>query len=813
MNGILNFRRMPVLAAWLMLCAPVLAQTTSRLSSRFLARGEQALLEIAVSGVQPSAFPEIPAVKGVEIRPSGRGAQTKMLPGRKLEHVFEYLVSSYDAGSHVLPPFEVKAGATSTQTEPLEFTVFNPDELRWSDAVAGSTRFRYASAFRSLNPRPFEGETTPVEIKVYVPRDLFVEDWGIPDFQRDGVTAWRFQPSAMRGQVNLLGMPHVSVAYPSTLTPTRKGAVSIGPATVRLITTEVVMDGILRRVSREVHLSIPGLELEAQPLPEGAPEGFDNAVGNFKLKVNTELTDVQEGDPIPVEMVVSGSGNLDTLRPPAPVNPDGWKLYDASTEPRGDERRELSGTVVFRQFMRPLELKSALPAFRLVYFDPKAREYKTALTEPIPLNMTPAAAAPAAGIAPPQKLSMPVERMTDILGVLDITQATRDPGAGIPAWLPHVLAGLMALGLIGKALWMRVAHLFQRDPARSGSLAELREIEQLAKTADDTNFLLAAGRFIEQRLGTNPPPEVAAVLAERDNHCFRGENNSAASLDAERRQSIVRTLRGAVTLWLAIILLGSAAGTARAAGDITAEARAAYDAARYDDAAALWLKAGDFNNLSADVLYNIGNAHYRAGSIGHAALYFRRALARDSGHREAMQNLRFIERKYGAITVERPDYQYALARLPLSAWQGLMWTGAWFCVLGVLVFPATRPGARLRVAAIAALALAPLLAAVGALGWRHYPNDAQFAPVARQAVIIGDDIVLRTDAARTSPEVIDAPPGSLCEVIRVSGQWAYVAFATKTRGWVPVAAIEKIIPKNTPAPPTIRKPKADGKTA
>jgi hypothetical protein len=134
-------------------------------------------------------------------------------------------------------------------------------------------------------------------------------------------------------------------------------------------------------------------------------------------------------------------------------------------------------------------------------------------------------------------------------------------------------------------------------------------------------------------------------------------------------------------------------------------------------------------------------------------------------------------------------------------------------VLGVLVFPATRRGARLRVAAIVALALAPLLAAVGALGWRHFPNDAQFAPLDRQAVIIGEKVALRTDAARTSPEVIDAPPGSLCEVIRESGNWAYVAFATKTRGWVPVEAIEKIIPEDSPSPPQIRKPRADGKSA
>ena len=813
MNRTFNTRRLLLFIAWLMLCVPVMAETTSRLSSRFLARGEQALLEIAISGAQPDAFPEIPVVEGVDIRAIGRGAQTKLMPGRKLEYVFEYLVSSYETGSHVLPSFAVNVGGIVTRSEPLEFSVFNPDELRWSDAVSGNKRFRYASAFRALNTRPYENETTPVEIKIYVPRDLFIEDWGIPDFQRDGVTAWRFQPSAMRGQVNLLGIPHVSVAYPSTLTPTRKGAVAIGPATLRLITTDVVMDGILQRVSREVNLTIPSLELESIPLPEGAPEGFDNAIGDFKLKVTTALTDVNEGDPIPIEMIVSGSGNLDTMRPPTPIESDGWKLYDASTEPRGDERRELSGTVIFRQFMRSLEMKSALPAFRLVYFDPKIREYKTVTTEPIPLNMTPAVAASNPGISPPQKLATPVERMTDILGVLDVTRTTHESDGRIPLGLLHGFAALLALALITKALWMRVGNRFQTDPARAGRLAELREIEKLAKTSDDTGFLLAAGRFIERWLGANPPPEAAEILAERDQHCFRGEKAPTQLLDAKRRQTIMRTLRSTVTLWVAVILLSGTAVTLRAAENPANEARAAYDAARYDDAAELWLKVDDFANLTPDVLYNIGNACYRAGSTGHAALYYRRALARDPSHQEARQNLRFIERKHGAITIQRPDYQYLLARMPLSAWQGILWSGAWLCVLGLLVFPATRPGARMRVVAIIALVIAPLLATAGALGCRHFPNDAQFAPIARQAVIIGEKVVLRTDAARTSPEVIDAPPGSLCEIIRKSGRWAYVSFATKTRGWVPVESIETIIPVGTPAPPKIRKPKADGKSA
>ncbi len=803
-----------ILVAWLILATHATAQSSSRLSSRFLARGEQALLEVAVTGARPDAFPIIPEIPGIEIRQTGRGPQTKLLTGRRLEHVFEYIVSSYEIGNHVLPSLDVTSGGTTSRTEPIEFSVFNPDELQWTEAASGATGFRYATAFRTINPRPFLGETSPVEIKLYVPSDLFVEDWGIPDFQRDGLTAWRFQPSAMRGQVNLLGKPHIAVAYPSTLTPTRTGTIGIGPATVRLIIREQVMDGILRLVSREQHLTVPGLELQSLELPAGAPAGFDNAVGNFSIKVSTALTDVSEGDPLPVEIVVSGSGNLDTLHPPKPVDSSGWKTYDPTDEQRGDERRELSGTRVFRQFLRPLEMKSAIPAFELVYFDPRARAYKTALSTPIPLSMrpAPAAAAQAAGFAPPEALATPVERMTDILGLLDTAQITLPKTSQFPGWLGHLIGALIALGLIFKAVWMRVGHRFRKDPARNARLESLREVEKLVDSSADEGFLLAAGRFIESWLGPNPPAEVQSILVERDSRCFRQNRSANTPLDPKMRRTMLSALRKSVlTFGFLIVLCGG--GTEALAESPAEQARTAYDAAKYDEAINHWLKAADYEDLSADVLYNIGNACYRAGSPGHSALYYRRALARNPGHQEARQNLRFIERKYGAITVRRPEFQYAIARIPLASWQTMLWSGLWLSGLAILVFPATHPANRLRALAVVALVFAPLVAAFGALGWRYFPTDAEFSQLSRQAVIVVADAKLHAEASRTSPEVIDAPPGSLCEVIRESERWAYVAFASETRGWIPIEAIEKITPETTPTPPKIRKPKADGKSA
>lgn len=798
-----------LLAAWLLLFGLAQGQTTSRLSSSFLARGEQALLEISVAGGEPDEIPEIQPVENLEIQPSGRGPMTRMLPGRRLEYVFEYIIFGYEVGKHTLPPVEVMVDGTTTATEPLDFEIFNPDELQFSEIEHNGGIIRYASSFRVLNNKPYENETTPAEIKLFVPDEMYIEDWGIPDFVRDGLAAWRFQPSPMRSRVNLFGQPYVAVAYPSTITPTRTGKISIGPAKIRLTTRESVMQPLPQQVYGEVYVQVPKLDLEARPLPGNAPEGFENAVGNFRIASSTSQTDVQEGDPISVDLIVTGSGNLDTLRPPKLANGDGWKVYGTTTEQRGDERRQISGSVVFHQSIRALEMKSEIPSFRLVYFDPKTSSYQTLVSEPIPLNMQPATTPNPAAAASLQTLPVPFERMTDILAVLRPAQLTLPAAPAFPSWIGHAVAGLAALGLIAKAVWMRIGHRFRRNPAREARVKGLREVEK-ATSFGDADFLRAAGTFIETWAGDNPAPEIQAILAERDAVCFRAEKPKTV-LDPKRRDEILRQLRKAV-LVVALLVTCLMPAPARAA-DTATQALEAYESAKYDEAIKLWIEAGKYEELSADTLYNIGNACYRAGSPGQAALYYRRAIVRDSGHEEARQNLRFIERKYGAITVQRPDFQYALARYPLAAWQGVFWAGVWVCVLSLLVFPATRPSARLRVSAVVALVLGPILVSAGALGWRYFPSDAAFAPLARQAVIIEDKVALHTDAARTSPEVIDAPPGSLCEILGQSGRWIYVGFATKTRGWVPAESIEKVVPEKGPVVPKFRKPKADGKTA
>lgn len=798
----------PAFVVWVMLSVISLGQTTSRLSTSFIARGEQAILEVSVMGAQADEIPATPVVDNVEIELINRG-DAKMTQGRRFEFVFTYLLVSYEVGKHVIPPIEVKVDGVVTKTAPIEFVIFNPDELQWSEVDYLGRKLRYASSFRILNPKPYENETVTTEIKMYVPRVMRVEDWGIPDFERDGLAAWRFQ-SVPPGTVNINGIPHYAIAYPSTITPTRTGKVAIGPAKIRLTTQETVQDPFPRIVNPELYLEVPKLELNAKELPSGKPEGFENAVGEFNLTASSTVTEVLEGDPITVDLTVSGNGNLDTMRPPKLADEEGWKIYGTTTDQRGDERRQLSGSVTFHQSIRPLEMKPEIPSFRLVYFDPKLETYKTLVTEPIALKMSPSTAKPTNPAAALQTLPIPLERMTDILSIMRPAQLTAPAGPVFSPWLGHALGGIIALGLIAKAFWMRYAPRLRKDSVRDAKLSELGEIGR-TKPGEDIEFLKAAGRFIERWLGGKSDPQIQSILSERDAVCFRAEQPKSV-LDRSRRDQILKTLRQAAMVFAFFTALGLTTPTARAA-DIATQAAEAYESAKYDDAIKLWLGAGPYQELTADTLYNIGNASYRSGSPGQAALYYRRALAKNSAHAEARQNLRFLERKYGSITVQRPEYQYALAKIPLAAWKIIFWGSAWLCVLALLVFPATRPDARIRVASVVALIIGPVLFSISFLGYRYFPNDAEFADIGKQAVVIAEKVTLHTDAARTSPEVIDAPPGSLCEILSESGRWAYVAFASKTRGWVPMESLERVQPEKALTTPKFSKPKAGGKTA
>lgn len=81
------------------------------------------------------------------------------------------------------------------------------------------------------------------------------------------------------------------------------------------------------------------------------------------------------------------------------------------------------------------------------------------------------------------------------------------------------------------------------------------------------------------------------------------------------------------------------------AQSLVEKANAEYVADKYANALQLYLQAASVEGVSSDLYYNIGNTYYRMGELGHAVLYFERAVMLDPQNDDAKTNLEFVNSK------------------------------------------------------------------------------------------------------------------------------------------------------------------------
>ncbi len=139
--------------------------------------------------------------------------------------------------------------------------------------------------------------------------------------------------------------------------------------------------------------------------------------------------------------------------------------------------------------------------------------------------------------------------------------------------------------------------------------------------------------------------------------------------------------RQSLSLLLVLMLLAGPAFAATA--DTFAEGNAAY--AKGDFKAALNLYSQALTTQqTANIWYNFGNANFRLGDLGHAAVAYERALVLLPWHSQAAANLQFIRKKTTARAPDPTALGIVLGAIPPAAslwvavglaWLGFAWAG------------------------------------------------------------------------------------------------------------------------------------------
>lgn len=257
----------------------------------------------------------------------------------------------------------------------------------------------------------------------------------------------------------------LSLAY----TPRQEGDYTFGPLTFKgPVATAVSGDG--QAVVREVFTVGPAVTVRVVPPPEaGRPEWFLGSVGsNAAVRAALDTSICKVGDPLLLALDVTGNLSLGNMRPPQlnlqPELTADFRIYDENVETTA-----IPGGKRFRYRIRPLrEGTLELPPIKVAWFDTASRAYRTATSDPLPVQARPNTQIVSnpgeAGSNRAAVLHLRIERAADLPSAITVAAAGSRPAPllpGRPLALPLAAAGplLVLAAWTGRALWRRRASL------------------------------------------------------------------------------------------------------------------------------------------------------------------------------------------------------------------------------------------------------------------------------------------------------------------------------------------------------------------
>ncbi len=177
--------------------------------------------------------------------------------------------------------------------------------------------------------------------------------------------------------------------------------------------------------------------------------------------------------------------------------------------------------------------------------------------------------------------------------------------------------------------------------------------------------------------------------------------------------------------------------------------------------------------ISAEVLYNLGNAHVRLGDTGQAALWYQRSLLLDPTDKATRQNLRTLRKTSSYILFEPGNLDRFAALLKNSTWRNLLSASSWAAALSLAALLFLSPPPRLRTWLWSTLVLGLVLATAAACGvWGRSTDDrlTNLWVVTSKEPTAALAAPVEGDASRT---IIDLPAGSQISLLKEDGAWVY----------------------------------------
>ncbi|HZJ35145.1 MAG TPA: tetratricopeptide repeat protein [Gillisia sp.] len=220
--------------------------------------------------------------------------------------------------------------------------------------------------------------------------------------------------------------------------------------------------------------------------------------------------------------------------------------------------------------------------------------------------------------------------------------------------------------------------------------------------------------------------------------------------------------------------------------DLFQEANTAYNEGNYSGAINNYERILENGETSAELYYNLANAHYKLSHIAPSIYYYEKALQLNPGDSDVKNNLEFAQRMLMDEIEEVP--KTGLLKITNKLISVLSFNGwAWTAVIGSVLFAAffllyyfSNSSRRKRfffTTSIIALIIM-LSALIFAFQQQNYHKNSRFA------IIFSEEAIIRNEPTLRSNEILMLHEGTKVKILETFQNWIKFELANKIQGWM-----------------------------
>jgi hypothetical protein len=321
---------------------------------------------------------------------------------------YTYVLQPIRKGEFIIEPASIEVDGKSYSSNPVKISVrestapksTNPSSNQNSTQNKNNQSSYEIFINESVSRRTiYQGDQLVVEYDVYTRETAESYDFEqVPDFRGFYTNEVEIDPVSGGSRAEVNGK--IYSVYPikkTILFPQVNGDVEIDPLSmsfrIRVRAGKPVQTFFgprYRTVEKNIKLSSNPIKINVKPLPDGAPESFNGAVGRFQFSGNIDKKETKINEAINLNLKLSGKGNIKLIDVNLPDFPVDFEVYDpdikTNTTVAGGY---VSGTKTWSMLMIPRTNGTfEIPAIRFSYFDPQQEKYFEETVGPFAISVT-----------------------------------------------------------------------------------------------------------------------------------------------------------------------------------------------------------------------------------------------------------------------------------------------------------------------------------------------------------------------------------------------------------------------------------------